>query len=116
MEEAADGLLDVVITRNEINDDQDDGGISLSEWEAVIRADPSLEPVPFIMGRNPRTGASVRVPLEGGVKWTGHPVGVSLPFSWSHGQIVCYSVDSLTVAKLRELAVRLGATCKESVD
>jgi hypothetical protein len=106
----------LVITRNHVNDDQDDGGISLSEWESVIQADTSLEAVPFIMGRNPRTGASVKVPLTGGVKWTGHPVGVSLPFSWSHGQILCYSVDGLTVAKVRELAARLGATCKESID
>jgi len=112
----ADGLIDIVITRNPIDDDQDDGGISLAVWEDVISADASLERVDFIMGRNPKTGADLKVPLIGGVRWVGHPVGVSLPFSWSHGQVLCYSVDSLTAAKARELASRLSAKCRESID
>ena len=105
---------DFVLVRNPIADDQDDGGIPLSEWLTVVAADASLESVEAMFGRNPATGAQVRVPLQGGAKWIGHPVGVSVPFSWSNGQVLCYSLDEPTLAKVRQLAASLGADCIET--
>jgi len=105
---------DFVLVRKPIQDDQDDGGIPLSDWQAVIDADPSLEPLDAMFGRNPATGAQVRIPLSGGVKWMGHPVGVSMPFSWSNGQILCYNLDETTLTKVRELATLLHADCIET--
>jgi len=105
---------DFVLVRNPIEDDQDEGGIPLADWEAVISGDSSLEPVPEIFGRNPATGERVRVPLRGGVKWIGHPVGVDMPFSWSHGQVLCYALDQRTLAKVQELATSLKAECIET--
>jgi hypothetical protein len=105
---------DFVLVRNPIEDDQDDGGIALAAWLTLVSHDESLKPVEAMFGRNPATGARVRIPLRGGVKWTGHPVGVQEPFSWSNGQILCYSLDRLTLAKAQELAVALEANCVET--
>jgi hypothetical protein len=105
---------DFVLVRNPIQDDQDDGGIPLSDWQALISTDTTLEPLEAMFGRNPATGARVRIPLAGGVKWMGHPVGVSMPFSWSNGQILCYNLDQITLVKVRELATLLRADCIET--
>ena len=62
--EHADGLLDCRLTRNPVADDQDDGGIPLAEWEALIANDPTLEPVAFLWGRNPQTGEPIKIPAK----------------------------------------------------
>ncbi len=111
-----DGVLDFMITRVEVDDDQDDGGIPLAEWEAVLRGDHTLEPVPCVMGRNPVTGETLQVPLEGGARWVGHPDGSSLPMWWHHGKVVGYSVDAATVEKAQALAAALRANCNVNVD
>jgi hypothetical protein len=111
---AVSDLTDYVIARHPVGDDQDDGGIALADWETLIAGDPSLERVDFLWGRNPKTGARIQIPLQGGVSWREHPIGLHLPFSWSNGQIVCHSVDAVTFLKLRELAERLGAECFET--
>lgn len=105
---------DFVLVRNPIQDDQDDGGIPLSDWQAAVSGDPSLEPVEAMLGRNPATGARVRIPLAGGAKWIDHPVGVTMPFSWSNGQVLCYNLDRATLAKVKELAKLLRADCIEA--
>lgn len=105
---------DFVLVRNPIADDQDDGGIALSQWLALISLDASLEPVDAMFGRNPASGARIRIPLHGGVRWNGHPVGADMPFSWSNGQILCYALDRLTLTKVQELARALQADCIET--
>jgi hypothetical protein len=106
-------LGDFIITRKPVQADQEDGGISLSEWRELIAGDPTLEPVDSILGRNPFTGEGIPIRLQGGVRWTLHPSGTALPFSWDNGRIVCQGFDEITLAKVKELAKRLHAACFE---
>ncbi len=106
-------LGDFLISRKPIQADQEDGGISLLEWQELIAGDPMLESVDSLRGRNPITGGSIPIRLQGGVRWTRNPNGPVLPFSWDNGRIVCQGLDEITLAKVKELAERLHAICFE---
>jgi hypothetical protein len=99
------------ISRNNIQDEDDDGGISLDEWKQIIDKDPSLEPINSINGNNPITGAGYKFPIKGGAKWKNNPEKTNIPFSWSHGKIICQAITEASFGKVKEIADQLNALC-----
>ena len=108
-------LQDIRIARI-VGSREDDGGIPLASWLQFVEADEELQPLEFVMGRNPRTGSSVRVLLTGGARWTGHPVSEPLPFHWEFGSVVTRGADAHTVGKAQQIATLLSAECHLLVD
>ena len=112
MEESEAGR-DFILVRNEVQDDQDDGGITLAEWTSIVNSDPTLKTIDFTWGRNPKTGERLKVALQGGVIWVAGPNEMDLPIYWNNGQVVCQALDEATTAKVKELASVLQAQCIE---
>ena len=104
---------DFILVRNQVDDDQDDGGVSLGEWTDLVASDETLKVVPFTWGRDPRSGERLQVALQGGAVWLGHPTGMSLPIYWSNGQVVCNALDKAAIGKIEQLAILLKAQCIE---
>jgi hypothetical protein len=103
-------LFDIRITRNADGAYNDDGGISVDEWLALVADDPELAPRDHLMGRNPATGEAVRVPLHHGAVWHWDADEGGVIFTWSHGQIRSQWVGSDGQEKSRSIAKTLQAS------
>lgn len=101
------------ISRKPIEDEDEDGGITIEEWKEVIEHDPSLEEIDFIWGRSPITGENYKIPLKGGAKWKNNPDKTNIPFSWNNGKIICQSISEASFCKVKEIAMLLHAICIE---
>jgi len=102
-----------IISRKAIQNEDDDGGISLEEWKKIIENDPSLEPINSIHGNNPVTGESYRFPIMGGAKWNNNPEKTNIPFYWNCGKIICQAITKASFGKVKEIADKLNALCVE---
>lgn len=111
-----DMLYDFMVTRLPAWQEEDEGGIELSEWEALMAADSTLDKVLHMQGHDPKTGEDLQIVLDGGAEWMGHPEGVTLPFWWDRGKIMAYAIDELTLGKVKEIAKKLEATLVELSD
>lgn len=103
---------DVHITRKEEWSDDDGPVITLDEWLAVIDADPDLRHDGFAETTTP-DGSTLRVEYPGLAVWTAHPVhrepGNLAWISFSEDELVVKNPDPPLLAKLVEIAARLGA-------
>jgi hypothetical protein len=100
---------DFLLVGDPVDGARSDTGITLKEWREVIANDPTLESVDVFSGRNPITGEKIRIPIQGGARWMKNHNGVSIPFSWEKGRIVCQGLDEAAFAKVKELAGLLHA-------
>lgn len=96
----------VYITRRSSPDDESGDAISRTEWHGVV-ADAIDFRVPF------RSELAL-APWSGGLDadarvWTGHPGVSAWPFEWRDGQIEVKNPDDATLARMRAVALQLGA-------
>lgn len=103
---------EVHITRRTDWFDEEGPEITLSEWLDCIRNDPSMRLDGFAEARLP-DGTVLRTESEGLAAWTGYsghdPNGNMAWFRYSAGNITVKNPDQEILAKVVELARRLGA-------
>jgi hypothetical protein len=106
---------EVHITRTRDWGDSESRPISLGEWMAYIASDPEMQPVDFAEGED---GSRYR--NEGLAVWTaysGHGVGGNMAwFDLFHGRIDVVRPDEEILAKMVEIARRLGADVVDDLD
>ena len=94
--------------------------IAVERWNELIQVDPELERIEFAEGRNPMTGAQMRIPYaEPAAVWTAHPEGLIGPpfvFAYQDGAITAVFSDQPFAAKGEEIATRLGARLHQTPD
>lgn len=90
--------------RAEWSDRGDD--ITLTEWQALCEADPTLDLTAVATAQNHRTGEEIAIRAEGMARWDGP---VMAWFTLDRGRITVDGADDAIIAKACEIAERLGA-------
>jgi hypothetical protein len=106
----------VRITRTPTRQKGEDGGVSLSEWEAYLAADPDLEPRDHIMWQSLETAIVAPAPIAAGATWIVPDGNAASVFWWEHGEVVCCSPRPRTIEKARAIAEVLGAECVTMIE
>jgi len=114
----ADGLLWIRIHRQPHKKKKASraDGISAGDWRTVVRADASLRLIDHVDGVNPKTGESMRIPVEDHAVWLAHPSGIQYRFEYRKGAIIISSADRCVLEKARSIATLLGAHVTVTVD
>ena len=81
--------------------------IPLAAWLEVVAADPDLEKTGVAETATPE--GILRYENEGLAVWTGHLAEASVWFDWRRGVVVVKNPDEATIAKMVDVAQRLGA-------
>lgn len=105
---------DLRITRSADESASEAAPVTLDEWRSYVASDAEMSLTGFAEVTNPMTGESIRVDDEGLAVWADYsgddPGGNRAWFSYrDRGEIVVKSPDDEIIAKMRQIAQRLGA-------
>src|SRR5689334_21508147 len=82
--------------------------IALDEWLRVLSEEPEMQLVGFAEAPSP-TGEVIRHESKGLALWDAHPGKRKVGFDYRNGKSVVKNPDAATLAKMRSIAVKLGA-------
>jgi hypothetical protein len=82
--------------------------ITLEEWHRVVNEDPDMQLEGFAEAHSP-SGEVIRYENKGLALWTAHSGHHKVWFDYRNGRIVVKSPDAEVLAKMRAIAVKLGA-------
>lgn len=99
-------VCNIIITRLARPDWETFGGIELKEWLDLISADPSLEAVDEITGRNPATGEFIKIELENTARYLDEFEPL---FRYENGEILADWINLDGQEKAKEIAGKLKA-------
>jgi hypothetical protein len=82
--------------------------IALDDWLRVLNEEPEMQLVGSAEARSP-TGEVIHYESKGLAVWDAHPGKRNVGFDYRNGTIVVKNPDAATLAKMRSIAVKLGA-------
>jgi hypothetical protein len=99
---------DVHIRRTTGSADGSGPKITLDEWQRLVNEDLDMQLEGFAQSNSP-TGDAIRYENKGLAMWNTHSGNRKVWFDYRNGRIVVKNPDDEIIAKMRAVAVKLGA-------